>query len=90
MFHEEGKCIGIGLLPLIVDKEHFYQPQGRYYVTPNWSLEGILSSQVLNGGWGIITCWESHEIVTLPKVATLIQKVARVKHLWIGKFFVIM
>ena len=50
MFHGDGKSIVIGLLPLIMDKEHFfYQPQGRYFVTPSWSLEGILSSKVLNG-----------------------------------------
>ena len=76
----------LGLLSLIMEKAFLPAPQD-YYVTPNWSLEGILSSKGLRGK-KIITCRESHEIVTLSKVATLIQEVARIKYLRVGEFFV--
>ena len=41
-------------------------------------------------GNDLITCWERNKVVTFLKLAILIQKVTRIKPLWVGEFFVIM
>lgn len=84
MRKESVWVLAVGLL--VMDKEQSYQSYSEHYTSSSCSPQSILSSEYKRKQT-CITCWERHEVVTLLKVALLIQEVARVKRVWVGELF---